>query len=282
MRFSFSTGTLYPFPLATSLRIARDLGYDGVELAIGPEALYFGATPLKRAIERYGVPVLSVHPPFARMPGWPRYVRERTPRVAGLARELGAGVSVTHTVNFYTPASHRNRFFSEAIRLAHVAGGPEVTVTIENNQYYHARLRGRVAYLDHIANLVPYAQTRDCGLTFDTCHAAASGEDTLATYEEMRPLLRNVHLNDMRWVNNRPHTHLVPGDGELPMRELLQRLANSDYDGLVTIELHPRSIGWWGPGCLRRAEEALGRGLAFMRAAVESAPRPAVPAELAD
>jgi sugar phosphate isomerase/epimerase len=282
MRFSFSTGTLYPFPLATSLRIARNLGYDGVELALGPEAFYLGSKPLLRAIERYGIPVLSVHPPFARMPGWPTYVRDRLPRVARLARELGAEVAVTHTVNFYTPASHRNGIFAEAINLAQVAAGAGVAVSIENNQYYHGRLRGRIAYLDRIDALVPYARARECGVTFDTCHSAASGEDVLATYEAMRPLLLNVHLNDMRWVNGRPQTHLVPGDGELPMRDLLQRLVASDYDGLVTLELHPRHIGWWGPGCLRRAEEALGRALSFIRAAVRDASPTPVTAELAD
>jgi sugar phosphate isomerase/epimerase len=282
MRFSFSTGTLYPFPLATSLRLARDLGYDGVELAIGPEALYLGVTPLRRAIERIGVPVLSVHPPFARLPGWPRFAGQRLPRVAGLARALGAEVAITHTVDFYTPASHRNTRFTEALRLGREAGASQVAVTIENNQTYHQRLRGRIAYLDHISNLVPYAQARGCGLTLDTCHSAAGHEDVLLTYEAMRPLLRNVHLNDMRWVHGRPHTHMVPGDGELPMRDLLQRLAASGYDGLVTVELHPRQVGWWGPSSLRRAEDALGRGLAFMRAALENATPPALAAEPAD
>jgi sugar phosphate isomerase/epimerase len=271
MRFSFSTGTLYPLPLDTSLRLARDLGYDGVELAIGPEALYLGERPLRRAIERVGVPVLSVHPPFASLPGWPRWPSRRLPRVARLARTLGAELAITHTLHFYDPNSPRNAHFSQAIRLAQIAGEGQVALTIENSQYTHRLARGRIGYLDHAQRLINYAQTRGCGLTYDTCHAGASREDVLLMGDRMRPLLRNVHLNDMIWRNGRLRTHVAPGEGDLPLAELLQRLAASGYDGLVTLELHPREIGWWGFGSHRRAERALARALAFMRAATDAA-----------
>ena len=258
MRFSFSTGTLYPLPLDTSLRLARELGYDGVELAIGPEALYLGEAPLRRAIERVGVPALSVHPPFASLPGWPRWPSRRLPRVVRLARVLGAELAITHTLNFYNPNSPRNAHFSQAIRLGHIAGEGQVALTIENSQYTHRLARGRIAYLDHTHRLINYARTRGCELTYDTCHAGASREDVLSMGELMRPLLRNVHLNDMVWRDGHPHTHMAPGDGELPLRELLQGLAASGYDGLVTVELHPREIGWWGIGSRRRAERLRG------------------------
>ncbi len=281
MRYSFSTGTLYPLPLATSLRLARDLGYDGVELALGPEALYLGEAPLLRAIERIGVPVLSVHPPFTSLPGWPRWPSQRLPRVVRMARALGAELAVTHTLNFYDPDSPRNAHLSQAIRLGHVAGEGRVALTIENSQYTSRLARGHMAYLDHTQRLINYARTRDCGLTYDTCHAGASHEDVLLTGELMRPLLRNVHLNDMTWRDHRPRTHLTPGDGELPLRELLQRLVASGYTGLVTVELHPREIGWWGIGGYRRAERLLGRALAFMRRAVSEAAHPGEPSALA-
>src|SRR5579864_8737182 len=98
MRLSFSTGTFYHRSLDYCLRLARDLGFDGVELAIGPHALYGGTAPLLRAIERVGTPVLSVHPPLMRLPGWPRIPTHRLARTVTLARELGAELAVTHTM----------------------------------------------------------------------------------------------------------------------------------------------------------------------------------------
>jgi sugar phosphate isomerase/epimerase len=262
MRLSFSTGTFYHRTLDYSLRLARDLGFDGVELAIGPEALYGGAAPLCRAIERVGLPVLSVHPPFLALPGWPRWTTQRIPRTMTLARELGAELGVTHTMQFYSPDSARNAHFSQAIRMGLEAGGGAVALTIENYQYNRHR---RMTYLDHLGRLVNYARTRGCGITFDTCHAGACREDLLLDYDLVRPLLRNVHLNDLIWRDGQPHTHRVPGDGELPLRPLMERLARDDYAGLVTVELHPREVGLLGRAS---AERALGRSLDFMRSAI--------------
>ncbi len=265
MRLSFSTGTFYHRSLDYSLRLARDLGYDGVELAIGPEALYAGVAPLRRAIERVGLPVLSVHPPFVRLPGWPRWSTQRIPRMMTLARELGADLGVTHTINFYDPDSARNAHFSQAIMMGIAAGAGEVALTIENSQYNRRR---RMAYLDHLRRMVNYAQTRGCGVTFDTCHAGACHEDILRDYALVRPLLRNVHLNDLEWRDGQPHTHMAPGDGALPLREFMEQLASDGYDGLVTVELHPREVGLVGRAA---AERALGRSLDLMRSAIASA-----------
>lgn len=269
MRLSFSTGTFYHRSLDYSLRLARDLGFDGVELAIGPEALYAGDAPLRRAIERVDMPVLSVHPPFFMLPGWPRWSTQRIPRTMALARELGAELGVTHTMHFYDPDSARNAHFSQALRMGLEAGGGQVALTIENSQYNR---RKRMAYLDHVRRLVNYAQTRGCGVTFDTCHAGACHEDILLDYELLRPLLRNVHLNDLTWRGDQPRTHLPPGDGVLPLHELMERLARDDYDGLVTVELHPREVGLLGRA---GAERALGRSLDLMRSAIAQAATPA-------
>ena len=265
MRLSFSTGTFYLRSLDYSLRLARDLGFDGVELAMGPEALYLGAAPLLRAIDSAGLPVLSVHPPFLRMPGWPRWSTHRLPRVMRLARELGAELGVTHTMLFRDPDSPRNAHFSQAIRLGRQAGGGQVALTIENNQ---RNRRKRPTYLDHLDRMVNYARTRDCGVTFDTCHAGANREDILLDYDLVRPLLRNVHLSDVVWRKGKPRTHVIPGDGELPLRALVELLARDGYDGLVTLELHPRELGLPGRA---NAERALGRSLDFMRAAIDQA-----------
>lgn len=262
MRLSFSTATYILRSLDYNLRMARDLGYDGVELVIGPEALVAGAAALRRVVERVGLPALSVHPPFTPLPGWPRYNIYSVPQTMALARDLGAEVGVIHAISFYRPDATRNAYFSEALRRGRAAGGNVAALTIESSQY---NPQAPLGYLDHIRRLVNYARTRGCGLTFDTCHAGACHEDILLDYELVRPLLRNVHLNDLVWRGDRARTHLAPGDGELPLRELMRRLARNGYDGLVTVELHPREVALAGRGA---TERTLARALAFMRAAI--------------
>jgi len=151
--------------------------------------------------------------------------------------------------------------YQAALRMGREAGGG-LTLTIESNQYNR---RGKRFLLDDLRRLVDFAQEQDCGVTLDTCHAGANGEDLLECYEVVRPALRNVHLSDVIWRSHRPRTHVLPDEGALPLREFLALLAADDYDGLVTLEIHPRYVGFISTA---RAKRRMGQALAFVRAAI--------------
>jgi hypothetical protein len=53
MRISFSTGTFYQRGLGYSLGLAGEAGYDGVELALGPELSFRGVRGLQRTAHDY-------------------------------------------------------------------------------------------------------------------------------------------------------------------------------------------------------------------------------------
>ncbi len=97
MRISFSTGTFYHRGLGYSLGLAREIGYDGVELALGPEYTLRGAQYLARTLEQYNVPALSVHPPFRGLPWWPSRATQVIPLLADISRQLNAELAVVHT-----------------------------------------------------------------------------------------------------------------------------------------------------------------------------------------
>ncbi len=81
----------------------------------------------------------------------------------------------------------------------------------------------------------------------------------------MRPVLCNVHLNDVIWHDSVPHTHRLPGAGQLPLDRFLGLLARDGYTGLVTLEIHPTQIGLFGRA---RHAEQLRNALAYVRAAI--------------
>jgi sugar phosphate isomerase/epimerase len=268
MRISFSTGTFYHRPLAYSLRLARALGYDGVEYVVGPDYFLSGIEPLRKAIHRYETPVLSIHPPFRLLTAlpvtnWPRQGGWAWPRTTALGRELGATLAVTHTVFLAGPHVPRVARYQAALRMGREAGGGLI-LTIESNQYNRRRKR---YLLDDLQRLVDFAQEQECGVTLDTCHAGANGEDLLECYEIARPALRNVHLSDVIWRAGHPRTHVLPGEGALPLREFLAQLTADDYGGLVTLEVHPRCVGLVNPA---RIERRMAQALAFVRAATGS------------
>ena len=259
MRVSFSTGTYYHRELRHSLALARDLGYDGVELVLGPRYLLHGARPLIDAITAAKVPALSVHPPFYPLPGWPRKASQAIPRLAEVTREIGAELFVVHIPFFSGPNTPRAQRFTEILRSGIKIGGGGVQIGLESSQYNKRKKR---YYLDDLEHLTSFALERGCGVTFDTCHAGANGQDVLACYEIVRPALRNIHLSDVVWRGGKPMTHRLPGEGELPLGPLLQRLARDDYQGLISLEIHPREASFLNTA---RARGRLKKALDFVR-----------------
>lgn len=278
MRISFSTGTFYHRPLIESLRLARDLGFDGVEWVVSPGYVLGGLEPVRRAFEEAGARALSIHPPFYPLPGWPRRVGRRMARLGALARHLEAGVFVVHTPATRTLGSVRMRQYEEALDLGRLAGGPRVQVGVETAQYVHrdGKLRTHRYPLDDLATVVEFCQQRECGITLDTCHVGANGEDLLAAYAVVKPLLCNIHLSDVIWREGQPVTHRLPGTGALPLARFLTTLAHDGYDGLITIEMHPREAGLLG---WQRAARSMGQALEFVRTYTRAATQPAANAE---
>jgi sugar phosphate isomerase/epimerase len=271
MRISFSTATFYHRSLSYSLHLAHDAGYDGVELALGVGYQLVGPRHYLRAIRAIGVPVLSVHPPFLRLRvgGWPLRVTRRMTSLTQVTHLMDAPICVSHVPVVRSLDSHRASAFARALTLGYDAVPDNLTITLENSQY-----TGRPPFLlDDMAALVDFAAAHQCGITMDTCHTGANGDDLLATYEIARPLLRNIHLSDARRSSEHGEhgehgeqfeTHLMPGEGELPLRELLARMAHDGYDGLVTLEIHPREVGYFGR---ERQVERLRQALDFVQSA---------------
>lgn len=264
IRISFSTGTFYHRSAAYSLALARDAGFDGVELVLGHEYLLFGTDPARAASEKLGVPILSVHQPFFPFPGWPRSARRAVPRLTHAARALGAELSVVHTVNITTAQSLSGQRFVTALSRGQQAALGKLRITLENSQYTRRPAR---YLLDDLHALAVFAREHDCGITFDTCHAGANGENLLDSAAILRDGLINIHLSDAIMGQEKPITHLMPGEGNLPLRDFLAALARDGYDGLVTMELHPSQTGLIGR---KHALERLAQARDFVAAAIHA------------
>ncbi|HEV8192026.1 MAG TPA: sugar phosphate isomerase/epimerase [Ktedonobacterales bacterium] len=261
MQVSLSTGTFYHRGLGYSLGLARDAGFDGVELALGLGYVLRGPEPYKQALQASDIPVLSVHPPFYPFPGWPMRVSKRMMHVTSAARKLDAQLAVAHVPFITGEQTPRAERFARAIRLGQRVGGT-VPLTLENSQHNKREWR---TLLDDLGELTRFALEHNCGVTFDTCHAGANGEDLLECYELVRPALRNVHLSDLIWKEGRPVTHVLPGDGELHLERFLAALARDGYNGFITMEIHPREVGLFGRN---RHLERLRKAVTFVRTAI--------------
>ncbi len=76
-------------------------------------------------------------------------------------------------------------------------------------------------------------------LTLDVGHAHITEEaGAVATVKKYQDLIANVHLEGM---NKAEHDHLLPGEGDMDLRAVIDALEATDYDGPATFELSRHS-----------------------------------------
>jgi sugar phosphate isomerase/epimerase len=228
----FSTGSLYPFGLERVYGWISQVGYDGAEIMMDERWDTHQEDYLRDLVERYGVPILALHPPL-RQGAWGLGPEETLVRVARLASKMEVPVVVAHPP---PPGGPLQRWKAGPLREARERG---VVVAVENMPRSRAkgifRIRRQSCYLpEHLADV------RE--ITLDTSHAGASKVDILRAHSVLATQLRHVHLSDSNLEAGRDE-HRLPGKGRLPLKPLLAALGASGYPGAVCLELKPWPLG---------------------------------------
>ena len=270
-RISCSTASLYHLPLATTVGLLRDAGFDGVELVASPETLARGMRTTQRILQRAGMPALSFHPPLLPFPGWPRDQFWRGLTTAHHARDLGCEVAVIHAPKSHSLATPRAQQYIAAIDAAHrTATEHDFVIGLETTQ---RPWDGKPPLLfDDLTYFLGFADEHHLSVTFDTCHAAASGNDLLADLDHIGPRLRNIHFSDCLTLGpgKKPKTHVSPGQGNtVNLAAFVRALATHRYTGLITCELSLFELHDWS---LNKITQKLATSRAFIAEAWASAP----------
>jgi sugar phosphate isomerase/epimerase len=240
MRFALSTGSLYTYGLDRVFALAAEAVFDGIEVLIDRRFDTRQPIYLRRLMERYGLPILSVHAPFRlrRMATWPKTQPESIAATAEVARAVGADVIIAHLPYWRERAYLRwLRHDLRAWQRAH----PNPVVAVENMPLKWIRWWP----------FAPLEMWRMNGLeewgafphlTLDTTHLGTKGLDSLMVYERVRDRVVHVHLSNARREGRRVREHCRLEDGFLPLDALISRLAQDGYDGIATVELGPEAL----------------------------------------
>lgn len=252
IRIGLSTSCSYPESTTAAFEIASRLGYDGVEVMVWTDPVSQDGAALRRLVDHYGVPVLSVHAPTLLLlqRTWGRDPWAKLERSCELAAELGAGTVVVHPP-FRWQREYAAGFVAGVETLEARTG---ITLAIENMFPWRARGREVVAY-------APGWDPTAMGyrnLTLDYSHAATSGQDCLELTRTFGERLAHVHLCD--GTGSAKDEHLVPGDGTQPVAAALNELARNGFTGAVVAEVNTRRAR----GRAAR-ERSLARTLEFAR-----------------
>jgi sugar phosphate isomerase/epimerase len=229
---ALSTASVYPEPVAVGFELAAELGYDGVELMVWTDPVSQNVAAVDRLVQRHGMPVMAVHAPCLAVTQrvWGSDPIGRIRRSVTAAQQLGAATVVLHPP-FRWQRRYALQFADEVARAGEVAG---VALAVEN---MFPVVRGRVRTVPYEPGFDP-TEVGHRYFTLDLSHTAAAGSDALAMLDRMGQGLRHLHLADGSGAPR--DEHLVPGRGGQPCAEVLQRLADSGYDGVVVVEISTR------------------------------------------
>ena len=214
----------------------------------------------RAATEAAGVRVSAIGSPIGKIPiGAPFEPElERMRRVAALAGQLGT--AIVRVFSFYLPPGepperYRSQVIDQMGTLARVAEECGVLLAHENEKEIYGDLPGRCA------DLIASVDSPALRATFDNANFVQCGVRPFSdAYPLIRPYLLYVQVKDARAADGEV-TPAGEGDGE--MRETLQALRDSGFDGYMSLEPHldlaGRQGGFSGPDKFRQAARALKR-----------------------
>jgi sugar phosphate isomerase/epimerase len=252
-KIALSTASVYPERTPDAFELAARLGYDGVEIMVGADPVSQDIDVIERLSDHYQVPVLAIHAPclLVTQRVWGRDPWAKLLKAQKAAERLGASAVVVHPP-FRWQRDYAREF---EVGLARMRDETNVTFAVEN--MFPLRARG--------SDVVPYAPDWNPidydfpQVTLDLSHTAVSGSDAMEMATKLGDRLAHLHLADGIGVTNKDE-HLVPGRGNQPCAQVLERLANTGYSGLVVLEVNTRKAA-------SRTEriDDLAEGLAFAR-----------------
>lgn len=231
-KVALSTASVYPESTATAFEIAARLGYDGVEVMVWTDPVSQDIEALRRLSDYHQVPILAVHAPCLLITQrvWSTDPWVKLQRARAAAEKLGASTVVVHPP-FRWQRNYAREFVNGIWRMADET---DVRFAVENMYPWRYRDREMLAYApDWDVTNDDYRH-----FTVDLSHTATARTEALAMVERMGDRLAHVHLADGR--GSAKDEHLVPGRGDQPCAELLERLARTSFDGHVVIEVNTR------------------------------------------
>lgn len=274
MRFSFSSGSFPTYSLPAIFEIGSHAGADAIEIMLSPRLAHQGPTRLRFLEEGFKLPIASVHSVMRLRSTSPAQILADILDSARLVRKLEHCQSLVVHLPHVFDTAFTSRWVQTLQQATDILADSPARVSLENPDPAPDQQIPQDEWLGMTRWRV-LSQEFGLGATFDTSHAAASGWDLLGYAENPHRSLDNVHLSDVGGkaysnglLNTLFHAHRPPGTGDLQIERFLARLAQTDFNGLITLEISPLRMPWyWLPS----AEHALRDMLGFCRSATGDA-----------
>lgn len=235
IKVGLSTSSVYSESTSVGFELAGRLGYDGVEVMVGLDAVSTDLDALRNLQDYHQMPVLSVHAPtlLVLQRVWGKDPWDKLRRTAEAATALGADSVVVHPP-FRWQGKYASAFVEGVSQLNAETG---VRFCVENMYPWRGPRGEFKAYLPGWdPTELPYDH-----LTLDLSHASTAKVSALELAKSWGARLEHIHLTDGK--GSFKDEHLVPGRGDQQAAEVLHHAVTSEFSGHVVLEVNTRGAG---------------------------------------
>ncbi|NOZ26529.1 MAG: sugar phosphate isomerase/epimerase [Chloroflexi bacterium] len=243
MSISFSTLACPGWTLQEVIRAAQKYGYDGVELRgadrehISPEFTPIERRDVRHRFEDAGLQIVGItaYTRFAQTD--PEVLQEQVDtmrRYVDLAADIGAPLIRTYGGQYPEDVDREALFdaMADALRQAgEYAAQAGVRIVLETHDAFAL---GAVT-----ADILRRTDHPAVGALWDVMHPFRFGEPPERTYQHLRGWVWHVHLKDGHLRPERGaggHELCLPGEGDVPIREIVRLLIANGYQGSWCLE----------------------------------------------
>ena len=235
-------------PLEHCFMDAKEYGYDYIELwggrphAYAPDLKAGDINEVRRLIEKYEMPVLGYTPehnayPYNYMIGSEAQRRDAIDYLKlslEMAKEMGAEFVLTSPANGGYLATYDqlwSRLEKNIQELGDYAAKLEIKLVVEALTPYESNFFTRANDLVELFRRVdnPYV----VGMC-DIVPPFVQHESNMAYFDKLGNKMDHMHIID---GENGSDTHLIPGEGNIPIKEMLYEMKRIGYDKTATLEL---------------------------------------------
>lgn len=235
-------------PLEHCFMDAKEYGYDYIELwggrphAYAPDLKAGDINEVRRLIEKYEMPVLGYTPehnayPYNYMIGSEAQRRDAIDYLKlslEIAKEMGAEFVLTSPANGGYLATYDqlwSRLEKNIQELGDYAAKLEIKLVVEALTPYESNFFTRANDLVELFRRVdnPYV----VGMC-DIVPPFVQHESIMAYFDKLGNKMDHMHIID---GENGSDTHLIPGEGNIPIKEMLYEMKRIGYDKTATLEL---------------------------------------------
>jgi sugar phosphate isomerase/epimerase len=252
LKLGYSTNAFVNYPLFDTIDMIAKLGFGGVEIMADRPHLYprdwepEGLRRLKDLIHKKGLRITNLNSftLFAvgdtYLPSWIEPAKERreiriqhTLECLKLASCLGCnnisvppggpldGMSRKEALALFHNGLEKVIPLAEQLQVK-ILVEPEPDLLLENTRQFKE-------FIQETASIY-------LGLNFDIGHFFCASEDVCEAFQELLPWTSHVHIEDI--ANTRRHYHLIPGLGDIDFQRILATIAQTGYEGDISLELY--------------------------------------------